>query len=59
VSWRLVNDRVEGQMAIVDITMMQIEPVLLPSMITPDGCMLDEFVRDTRFVLPPAETKKT
>jgi hypothetical protein len=59
VSWRIVKDWVEAQMAIVDTKMVQLEQVFLPYAIMPDGRTLYERVRDARFVLPPAETKET
>jgi hypothetical protein len=59
VSWRIIKDWVEAQMAIVDTTMVQLEQVFLPYVIMPDGRTLYERVRDARFVLPPVETKET
>jgi hypothetical protein len=59
VSWRIIKDWVEAQMAIVDTKMVQLEQVFLPYVIMPDGRTLYERVRDARFVLPPAETKET
>jgi hypothetical protein len=35
VSWRLINDWVEAQMTIVETTMVQLEQVFLPYVITP------------------------
>jgi hypothetical protein len=58
VSWRIVKDWVEAQMAIVETTMVQLEQVFLSYVITPDGRTLYERLRDTQFVLPPAETKE-
>jgi hypothetical protein len=54
VSWRLVNDRVEEQMAIVERMMVPLEPVLWPDVMMPEDRMLDERILDTPFVLPPA-----
>jgi hypothetical protein len=45
-------------MAIVDTNMVQLEQVFLPYVITPDGRTLYERVRDTQFVLPPAEPQR-
>ena len=59
VSWRIVKDWVEAQMAIVDTKMVTLEQVFLPYVIMPDGRTLYERVRDARFVLPPAEMKET
>jgi hypothetical protein len=59
VSWRIVKDWVEAQMAIVDTKMVHLEQVFLPYVIMPDGRTLYERVRDARFVLPPAEMKET
>jgi hypothetical protein len=46
VSWRLVSDKVDGQMAIVDITMVPRDQVLWPTVIMLAGRTLDEHVRD-------------
>ena len=59
VSWRILKDWVQAQMAIVDTKMVRLEQVLLPYAIMPDGRMLYERVREARFVLPPAEMKET
>jgi hypothetical protein len=59
VSWRILKDWVEAQMAIIETKMVTLEQVFLPYVITPDGRTLYERVRDARFVLPPAETKET
>jgi hypothetical protein len=59
VSWRIIKDGVEAQMAIVDTKMVQLEQVFLPYAIMPDGRTLYERVRDARFALPPAETQET
>jgi hypothetical protein len=58
MSRRLVKEWVEAQMAIVETTIVQIEPVLLPDVIMLDGRTLYERVRDARFVLPPTETQE-
>ena len=58
VSWRIINDWVEAQMAIVDTKMVELPQVFLPYVIMPDGRTLYERVRDTQFVLPPAEAKE-
>jgi hypothetical protein len=58
VSWRIIKDWVEAQMAIIDTKMVQIEQVFLPYAIMSDGRTLYERVRDARFVLPHAETKE-
>jgi hypothetical protein len=49
---------VKAQMAIVDTTMVPIEPILFSEVIMPDGRTLDERVRDAKWVLPPVETKE-
>jgi hypothetical protein len=59
VSWRMVKDWVEAQLAIVETKMVQFEQVFLPLIITPDGRTLYERVREAQFVLPPARTKET
>ena len=59
VSWRIVKDWVEAQMAIVDTKMVTLDQVFLPYVIMPDGRTLYERVRDARFVLLPAEMKET
>jgi hypothetical protein len=58
VSWCIVKDWVEAQMAIVDTNMVQLEQVFLPYVIAPDGRTLYERIRNTQFVLPPADTKE-
>jgi hypothetical protein len=58
MSRRLVKEWVEAQMAIVETTIVQIEPVLLPDVIMLDGRTLYERVRDAQFVLPPTETQE-
>lgn len=58
VSWRIVKDWVEAQMAIVETKMVQLEQVFLPYAIMPDGRTLYERVRDTQFVLPPVHPKE-
>jgi hypothetical protein len=45
-------------MAIVETKIVELEQVSLPYVITPDGRTLYERIRDTQFVLPPAETKE-
>lgn len=59
VSWRIVKDWVEAQMAIVDTKMVQLDQVFLPYAIMPDGRTLYECVRETHWVLPPAGGKET
>jgi hypothetical protein len=59
VSWRLVSDEIEGQMAIVDITMLPRDQVLWPAVIMLAGRRFRERVRDAQCVLPPVETKET
>jgi hypothetical protein len=59
ISWRIIKDWVEAQMAIIDTKMVTLEQVFLPYAIMPDGRTLYERVRDARFVLPPRETKET
>jgi hypothetical protein len=59
VSWRILKDWVQAQMAIVDTKMVRIEQVFLPYAIMPDGRTLYERVRDARFVLPPADIEET
>jgi hypothetical protein len=49
---------VKAQMAIVDTTMVPIEPILFSEVIMPDGRTRDERVRDAQCVLPPVETKE-
>jgi hypothetical protein len=46
VSWRLVSNKVEGQMAIVDITMVPRDQVLWPEVIMLAGRGFCERVRD-------------
>jgi hypothetical protein len=46
VSWRLVNDGVKSQTAIINVTMVPREQALLPEVIRPDGRTLDGRVRD-------------
>jgi hypothetical protein len=58
VSWRIIKDEVEAHMAIVDTTMVPIEPILFSEVIMPDGRTRDERVRDAQCVLPPVETKE-
>jgi hypothetical protein len=58
VSWRIVKDWVEAQIAIVETNMVQLEQVFLPYVITPDGRTLYERVRESQFVLPPADIKE-
>jgi hypothetical protein len=58
VSKRLVNDKVEAHMAIVEITMVTLAPVLLASVMMPDGRTLEERIRNAQFDLPlPAPTR--
>jgi hypothetical protein len=42
VSWRLVNDGVEAQMGMLEPEIVQIEPVLWPAVMMPDGRTLCE-----------------
>ena len=55
----MVNDGVEAQMAIVDITRVPRDQVLLLEVIMPSSRRFCERIRDARFVLPPTETKET
>ncbi len=50
MSWRMIKDRVEAQMAIVDTKIVRLEHVLLPYAIMPDGRTLYERIRDARCV---------
>jgi hypothetical protein len=54
----IVKARVEAQLAIVDTKMVKLLPVFRLYAIMPDGRTLDERVRDTPFVLPPAAPQK-
>jgi hypothetical protein len=58
VSRRIVKDWVEAQMAIVETKIVELEQVFLPYGMTPNGRTLYERIRDTQFVLPPAETEE-
>jgi hypothetical protein len=58
VSWRILKDWVEAQIAIVETKMVQIEQVFLPYAIMPDGRMLYERVRDAQFRLPLADERE-
>jgi hypothetical protein len=46
-------------MGMLDPEIVQIEAVLFPEVMMPDGRTLDEQVRDAQCVLPAVETKET
>jgi hypothetical protein len=54
----MIKDGVEAQMAIVNTTMVPIEPILFSEVIMPDGRMPDERVPDAQCVLPLVGTAK-
>jgi hypothetical protein len=59
VSWCLISDGVDAQMGMLEPEIVQIEPILRPEVMMPDGRTLYERVRDAQVVLPPAETEET
>jgi hypothetical protein len=59
VSWRIIKDWVEAQMAIVDTKMVQLEQVFLPYAIMLDGRTLYERVRNAQFGLTAANPENS
>lgn len=55
VSWRIIKDWIEAQMAIVETRMVTIEQVFLPYLLLPSGQTVYERIRESQFMLPPAQ----
>ena len=51
VSWRILKDWVEAQMALIDIDMVQLEEIFLPYIKTNTGKTVYELMEDKRFFL--------
>ena len=51
VSWRIIKDWVEAQMAILETQMVTLDQIFLPYMVDPEGRTLYERLLDTRFQL--------
>jgi len=51
VSWRIIKDWVEAQMAILETRMVTLDQIFLPYMVDPEGRTLYERLLDSRFQL--------
>ena len=51
VSWRIIKDWVEAQMAILETQMVTMDQIFLPYMVNPEGRTLYDRLLDTRFQL--------
>ena len=51
ITWRIIKDWVEAQLAIIETQMVKPEQVFLPYAITNDGCTLYEKVMSDRLLL--------
>ncbi len=52
VSWRILKDWLEAQMALLDTEMVRMEQIFLPYIITHDGKTIYEIVAEKNFLLP-------
>ena len=52
VSWRIVKDWLEAQMALLDTEMVKLEQIFLPYIITRDGNTVYEIMAGLNFQLP-------
>ncbi len=57
VSWRIIKDWVEAQMAIVETKMVKLDQVFLPYAIVPDGRTLYEAAKSQYLLGPPSADK--
>lgn len=55
ISWRILKDWVEAQMAILETEMVRMEQIFLPYVLTEDGRTVFERLVDTKFQLPPGK----
>jgi len=55
VAWRILRDWVAAQMAIIETTMVSMEEVFLPYLLTPSGETLYTHLKDQRFQLKDGE----
>jgi len=53
VTWRILKDWVQAQMALIAVNLATMEQVFLPYAILADGRTVYERLRDQRFALPP------
>lgn len=53
VSWRIVKDWLEAQMAIIEAEMVTLSEVMLPYHVQPTGKTLYQAMEEWRFALPP------
>jgi len=56
VSWRILKDWVEAQMALVETHMVTLEQVFLPYAVTDDGQTIYDRLRGSNFLLPPSSS---
>lgn len=54
VSWRIIKDWIEAQMAIVETKMVKVDQVFLPYAMTKDGRTLYEHIQQTNLLSAPA-----